>query len=76
MPPSCRVSQVDRRKVLVQMTAEGQQRTWTVYQPLVEEGSRRLARSTVAELELMRKHLEAIRELTGRHRARLEAGDR
>ena len=68
-------SEVDRRQVLVQMTEQGQQRTWAVYQPLVEEGSRRLARFTVAELEQMRKHLEAIGELTDRHRARLEASD-
>ncbi len=68
-------SEVDRRQVLVQMTAEGQQRTWEVYRPLVEEGSRQLARFTVAEMELMRQHLEAIRELTDRHRGRLGAGD-
>jgi len=64
-------SDADRRQVLVQMTAEGQERTWAVYRPLVEEGAEQLSRFTVAELELMRKHLEAIRELTDRHRARL-----
>jgi len=64
-------SDVDRRQVLVQMTADGQERTWEVYRPLVEEGAKRLSRFTVAELELMRNHLEAIRELTDRHRARL-----
>ena len=68
-------SDADRRRVLVQMTAEGQQRTWTVYRPLVEEGAEQLARFTVAELELMQKHLEAIRELTDRHRARLVESD-
>ena len=68
-------SEVDRRLVLVQMTAEGHERTWAVYRPLVEEGATLLARFTVAELELMRTHLDAIRELTDRHRARLE-GDR
>ena len=50
------------------MTADGQERTWEVYRPLVEEGAKRLSRFTVAELELMRNHLEAIRELTDRHR--------
>ena len=70
-------SEADRRQVLVQMTTEGQERTWAVYRPLVEEGAAQLARFTVAELELMRSHLEAIRELTDRHRVRLvEANDR
>jgi DNA-binding MarR family transcriptional regulator len=70
-------SEADRRQVLVQMTTEGQERTWAVYRPLVEEGAAQLARFTVAELELMRTHLEAIRELTDRHRVRLvEANDR
>ena len=68
-------SDSDRRQVLVQMTAEGQERTWAVYRPLVEEGAEQLSRFTVAELELMRKHLEAIRELTDRHRARLAESD-
>ena len=68
-------SDADRRQVLVQMTAEGQERTWAVYRPLVEEGAEQLARFTVAELELMRKHLEAIRELTDRHRERLVESD-
>ena len=59
------------------MTTEGRERTWAVYRPLVEEGAEQLARFTVGELELMRKHLEAIRELTDRHRVRLvEANDR
>jgi len=66
-------SEVDRRQVLVQMTAEGHERTWAVYRPLVEEGATLLARFTVTELERMRTHLDAIRELTDRHRARLEA---
>ena len=64
-------SDVDRRQVLVQMTAEGHERTWAVYRPLVEEGAEQLSGFTVAEMELMRRHLEAIRELTDRHRARL-----
>ena len=68
-------SETDRRQVLVQMTAEGQERTWAIYRPLVEEGAEQLARFTVAELELMRTHLEAIRELTDRHRARLVDSD-
>ncbi len=64
----------DRRQVLVQMTAEGQERTWAVYRPLVEEGATLLARFTIAELDLMRKHLDAIRDLTDRHREALADG--
>ena len=66
-PTGDRCSSDDRR---------GPGRTWAVYRPLVEEGAEQLSRFTVAELELMRNHLEAIRELTDRHRARLvESGD-
>jgi DNA-binding MarR family transcriptional regulator len=68
-------SEADRRQVLVQMTAEGQERTWAAYRPMVEEGTTLLARFTIAELDLMRTHLDAIREVTDRHRERLE-GDR
>jgi DNA-binding MarR family transcriptional regulator len=64
-------SAADRRQVLVQMTAEGQERTWAAYRPMVEEGTSLLDRFTVAELDLMRRHLDAIRELTDRHRERL-----
>ena len=65
-------SDTDRRQVLVQMTTEGQLRTWEVYRPLVEEGATMLGRFTIAELDLMRGHLDAIRDLTDRHRERLE----
>jgi DNA-binding MarR family transcriptional regulator len=67
-------SETDRRQVLVQMTAEARLRTWDVYGPIVEEGQQLLSRFTMAELELMRSHLDAIRELTDRHRARLQEG--
>jgi hypothetical protein len=42
---------------------------------LVEEGRQLLRDFTVAELEQMRRHLDAIRELTDRHRDRLEQPD-
>ncbi len=58
----------DRRQVLVEMTPEGQSRTWAAYGPLVAEGADILAGLTVAEMERMREHLDAIRELTDRHR--------
>jgi DNA-binding MarR family transcriptional regulator len=64
-------SEHDRRQVLVRMTEEGQRRTWEIYGPMVEEGQRQLSRFTVAEIELMRRQLESMRELTDRHRDRL-----
>jgi DNA-binding MarR family transcriptional regulator len=63
----------DRRRVLVQMTPQARERTWAAYGPMVEEGTTLLSRFSVAELEQMRSHLEAIRELTDRHRERLAA---
>jgi DNA-binding MarR family transcriptional regulator len=63
----------DRRQVLVRMTEKGQQLTWQAYGPLVEEGSTLLASFTIRELNMMTRHLEAIRELTDRHRGMLES---
>ncbi len=62
----------DRRKVLVEMTEEGMARTFAMYQPLVEEGQRSLVRLGVEELTYMRDYLVEIRELTDRHRERLQ----
>jgi DNA-binding MarR family transcriptional regulator len=62
----------DRRKVLVEMTDEGMGRTFAMYQPLVEEGQRSLVRLSVEELTYMRDYLVEIRELTDRHRERLQ----
>jgi DNA-binding MarR family transcriptional regulator len=63
----------DRRRVLVQMTAQGHATTWEVYRPLVEEGASLLGGFSEDELDLMLRHLEAVRELTDRHRQRLES---
>jgi DNA-binding MarR family transcriptional regulator len=62
----------DRRQVLVQMTEEGQARTWEFYGPLAIEGRRQLSRMRSSDLELMLRQLESMRELTDKHRARLE----
>jgi DNA-binding MarR family transcriptional regulator len=62
----------DRRQVLVQMTGEGQARTWELYEPLAMEGRQQLARLRIPDLELMLRQLESMRELTDQHRARLE----
>jgi DNA-binding MarR family transcriptional regulator len=62
----------DRRQVLVQMTEEGQARTWELYGPLAIEGRKLLLRLRISDLELMLRQLESMRELTDKHRARLE----
>jgi hypothetical protein len=54
------------------MTDEGRVQTWALYGPLVEEGQQLLRGFTVAELERMRQHLDAIRNMTDRHRERLD----
>ena len=61
----------DRRRVLVAMTEEGMRSTYAMYAPLVDEGQRLLGRYTVAELEAARELLEAMREMTDRHRERI-----
>jgi DNA-binding MarR family transcriptional regulator len=62
----------DRRQVLVQMTEHGQARTWQLYGPLATEGQQLLASLRTSDLELMLRQLESMRELTDKHRARLE----
>jgi DNA-binding MarR family transcriptional regulator len=64
-------SEDDRRRVLVRMTAEGERATMALYWPMVEEGQELLASFSAGELAMMRDHLEAITELTDRHRARV-----
>lgn len=65
----------DRRKVLVRMTDEGMRSTYAMYAPLVEEGQGLFARHSVAQLLEMRDLLDAMREMTDRHRERLTATD-
>ena len=64
--------ETDRRQVLVQMTELGHARTWELYGPLAMEGRKLLARLRISDLDLMLHQLESMRELTDRHRARLE----
>ena len=65
--------ETDRRRVLVRMTERGMQSSWEMYAPLVEEGQVLFVDHTVAELTTMRDLLDAMRELTDRHRARVVA---
>lgn len=67
-----RPSETDRRKVLVALTEEGARRTWEAYGPLVAEGQRGFATSTIAELERLADLVDGMTELTDRHRARIE----
>src|SRR5215207_5479243 len=54
----------DRRKVLIEMTAQGRQRVGAFYGPLVREGNQLLARLCDKKLEILRDHLVASRQLT------------
>ena len=65
--------ETDRRRVLVRMTERGMQSSWEMYAPLVEEGQVLFVDHTVAELTTMRDLLDAMRELTDRHRDRVVA---
>ena len=64
----------DRRRVLVRMTEEGLHSTYAMYAPLVDEGAGLFSGHTVAELTAMRDLLDAMRELTDRHRDGLAGG--
>lgn len=68
-------SEDDRRQVRVEMTDRARAQTWELYGPLVEEGQELLDGFTLAELDRMRRHLDAVRELTDRHRDRLDQPD-
>ena len=64
----------DRRRVLVRMTEEGMRSTYAMYAPLVDEGQGLFSGLTVAELTAMRDLLDAMRELTDRHRDAISGG--
>ncbi len=66
--------EADRRRVLVRMTDEGMRSTYAMYAPLVDEGQGLFTTHTVAELAAMRDLLEAMRELTDRHREGIAGG--
>jgi DNA-binding MarR family transcriptional regulator len=63
---------VDRRRVLVEITGAAIERGRELYGPLVEDGGRLLGRFTEAELTLIQSYLDASRELTDRHRQRIQ----
>lgn len=67
-------SDTDRRKVLVEMTDAGRELTWRAYGPLVDEGQHLFRDLSVAQLDAMRDLLRDMRDLTDRHRARVQSG--
>ena len=62
----------DRRRVLVEMTERAKERAWRTYGPLVEEGDTLLSCYTAEQLALISNFLRDSRELTDRHRKRLQ----
>ncbi len=62
---------VDRRRVLVEMTADGAERVGAYYGPLLREGSATLTDLSDDQIRLMRDWLLAARELTDRHCERI-----
>jgi DNA-binding MarR family transcriptional regulator len=64
-------SETDRRKVVVEMTEQARQQTWTSYGPLVAEGERMLSRLTSDQLLEFKKLIEAMTQLTDKHRQRV-----
>lgn len=61
----------DRRRVLVELTADAVARVGELYGPLVAEGSGLLRRYDEAQLAQLRDHFVAATELTDRHRERV-----
>ena len=66
-------SEGDRRKVLVEMTEQGFALAWECYGPLVTEGQQLFAHLGADELIALRTLLDAMRDLTDRHRSRVRA---
>jgi len=62
---------VDRRRVLVEMTADGRERVDRYYGPIVTEGNALFDDASDEQLAQMRDWLVAARELTDRHRERI-----
>jgi DNA-binding MarR family transcriptional regulator len=63
----------DRRRVLVEMTADGARQVGQFYGPLVTEGATLLDDIPTEDLERLKRWLDDARELTDRHRDRARA---
>jgi len=62
----------DRRRVLVELTDLARERGWQVYGPLAQEGEAGLARYSDQDLTMIGDFLRQARELTDRHRKRIQ----
>lgn len=67
--------ETDRRTVLVEMTEQGQARTWEAYGPLVHAGQPMLDALSIEQLAHMADYLRRITTLTDTHRGLLEERD-
>ena len=54
----------DRRRVLVEVTPEMQEKSWEIYRPLKERGDAMLKDVPLAELKRMRDFMRASRAIT------------
>jgi DNA-binding MarR family transcriptional regulator len=64
-------SRVDRRRVVVEITARARRSTSEIWDPLASDGLARASAYRVDQLELILDFLRASRELQERHAARL-----
>jgi len=64
----------DRRRLLVRITPETEQRVWGLYGPLIAEGDQVAGRYSEDELRLVAGFLGASRELYERHLDRVRTG--
>ncbi|AZG48415.1 MarR family winged helix-turn-helix transcriptional regulator [Gordonia insulae] len=64
-------STTDRRRVLVELTEEGREQVWAAYGPMVTEGQGLFDDYTIAQLDTLRDLLDAMSDLTDRHRERV-----
>jgi DNA-binding MarR family transcriptional regulator len=69
-----RADEADRRRVVVELTAQARHKFESIWGPLVTDGEAMMKRYTVADLEIVRDFLVRTREIQARHIARLEAG--
>lgn len=64
-------SEADRRKVLVEMTEAGNEKTWQLYGPLVSDGTGLFKHFSPEELANMVDLVKAMRDLADKHREML-----
>ena len=62
---------VDRRRVLVELTLHERERVAELYQPLIEATEKEMQRYSVEELEVIRDYLQRARRLVEEHAAEI-----